>query len=375
MSTVSIKISDGTGDARLERKVLLAGVEPSRADALVGKSLYVSVTVILHSGSDMVEAERSGIPIVTSPYQIHFTKTSKFFKPGMPFDLMVFVTNPDGSPACNVPVVTQYSKGYSLTQADGVAKLIINTHKIYTSLPITTFLDCCNYVTQLRLGHSRSAHLGLALSDLGETEILDEDIISRSQFPQSWLWRMEELREPAKDGISTKTIHIFLKDSITTWEILAVSLSNTKGICVADPYEVTVMQDFFIDLRLPYSVVRNEQVEIRAVLYNYQDVGELKVKVNLLYNPAFCIQTTAKKPYQQILEIPAKSSVAVPFVIMPLKVGLHEVEVKAAVYNRFIMDGIKKTLKVVVSPWGHLQSLVLRERLLCPHAVNPGWRP
>lgn len=37
----------------------------------------------------MVEAERSGIPIVTSPYQIHFTKTPKFFKPAMPFDLMV----------------------------------------------------------------------------------------------------------------------------------------------------------------------------------------------------------------------------------------------------------------------------------------------
>ena len=46
---------------------------------------------------------------------------------------------------------------------------------------------------------------------------------------------------------------------------------------MADPYEVTVMQDFFIDLRLPYTVVRNEQVEIQAVLYNYQDVGELKV--------------------------------------------------------------------------------------------------
>lgn len=37
----------------------------------------------------MVQAERSGIPIVTSPYQIHFTKTPKYFKPGMPFDLMV----------------------------------------------------------------------------------------------------------------------------------------------------------------------------------------------------------------------------------------------------------------------------------------------
>ena len=38
------------------------------------------------------------------------------------------------------------------------------------------------------------------------------------------------------------------------------------------------MQDFFIDLRLPYSVVRNEQVEIRAVLYNYREAEDLKVR-------------------------------------------------------------------------------------------------
>ncbi|XP_046951331.1 complement C3-like [Lynx rufus] len=651
-----VQIDDGSGEARLERKVLLSGVEPSGADALVGKSLYVSVTVILHSGSDMVEAERSGIPIVTSPYQIHFTKTSKFFKPGMPFDLMVFVTNPDGSPARNVPVVTQYSKGSSFTQEDGVAKLIINTHKTFRSLPITVstrkdgipesrqtnrtmnaqpystmsnnylhisvprvelkpgedlnvnfhlridptttqenniryftylimnkgkllkverqtrepgqdmyvlpltitedfipsfrlvayytfinnkgqrevvadsvwvdvkdscvgklvvkggkmekkvyppgqlltikmegdrgsrvglvavdkgvfvlnrnrltqskiwnvvekadigctpgsgkdyagvftdaglafqtntnlqtpdrtdpecpkpdawrrrsvmltekrmdkagqypkelrkccehgmrenptkfscerragfiqheascvkaFLDCCN-----RIGSTHSA-LGLTRSDLDEDIIPEEEIISRSQFPESWLWRIEELREPEKDGISTKTMNIFLKDSITTWEILAVSLSNKKGICVADPYEVTVMQDFFIDLRLPYSAVRNEQVEIQAVLYNYQDSGELKARVTLIYNPAFCSLATAKKPYQQILNIPAKSSIAVPFLIVPLKVGLHNVEVKAAVDNRFLMDGVKKSLKVV--PEG-----IKVKKIVAVHTLDP----
>uniref|UniRef100_A0A8C9KJX1 Uncharacterized protein n=1 Tax=Panthera tigris altaica TaxID=74533 RepID=A0A8C9KJX1_PANTA len=633
-SLTRVQVNDGSGEARLERKVLLSGVEPSGADALVGKSLYVSVTVILHSGSDMVEAERSGIPIVTSPYQIHFTKTSKFFKPGMPFDLMVFVTNPDGSPARNVPVETQDSSARSLTQVDGVAKLIINTPNKPVPLPITVitrkdgilesrqatsrmlaqpykimgscsnylhlsvprvelkpgedlnvnihlridptttkqkdvyyytylvmnkgkllkvgrqkrelgqdvvalpltitedfipsfrlvvyytclnsngqrevvadsvwvdvkdscvgklvvkggrkeervhlpgqqmtlkiegdhgarvglvvvdkgvfvlnkknkltqskiwnvvekadigctagsgkdyagvftdaglafqtntnlqtpdrtatrrrrsvmlmekrmdkvgqypkqlrkccehgmrenpmkfscerrarfiqheascvkaFLDCCKYITQLRLNHTRSAHLGLARSEtLMLTCYHHQNLQPRSSWPVVSLWF----------GL---TMNIFLKDSITTWEILAVSLSNKKGICVADPYEVTVMQDFFIDLRLPYSVVRNEQVEIRAVLYNYQDVGELKVRVELLYNPAFCSLATAKKRYQQILKIPAKSSMAVPFVVVPLKVGLHEVEVKAAVYNRFIMDGVKKPLKVVVSPWG-----------------------
>ncbi|XP_049495714.1 complement C3 [Panthera uncia] len=49
-SLTRVQVNDGSGEARLERKVLLSGVEPSGADALVGKSLYVSVTVILHSG-------------------------------------------------------------------------------------------------------------------------------------------------------------------------------------------------------------------------------------------------------------------------------------------------------------------------------------
>lgn len=646
-SLTRVVLEDGTGEATLSRQVLLDGVHPSREDALVGRSLYVSVTVILNSGSDMVEAERTGIPIVTSPYQIHFTKTSRFFKPAMPFDLTVFVTNPDGSPARRVPVTTQDSLDVqSLTQDDGVVKLTVNTHKdrkplditvrtmkeglpaarqatnsmqalpynpmgnsnnflhlsvsraelkpgetlnvnfhlradpgldakiryytylimnkgkllkvgrqkrdagqnlVVLPLAITTdfipsfrlvayytmmgasgrevvadsvwvdvkdmcvgtlvvknakkegkphvpgqqmalriegnqgarvglvavdkgvfvlnkknkltqskiwdmvekvdigctpgsgkdyagvfkdaglafqtnkglqtehradtecpkpaarhrrsvqlmekrkdkagqyadkelrrccedgmrenpmrfpcqrraefilqgqacvaaFLDCCDHITKLRAELRRDDDLGLARSDLDEDIIPEEDIISRSQFPESWLWTIEELKEPEKNGISSKTLNVFLKDSITTWEILAVSLSNKKGICVADPYEVTVVQDFFIDLRLPYSVVRNEQVEIRAVLYNYHETRDLRVRVELLYNPAFCSMATAKKRHQQVFTISPTSSLAVPFVIVPLKIGLQEVEVKATVFEFLLTDGVKKTLRVV----------------------------
>ena len=60
--------------------------------------------------------------------------------------------------------------------------------------------------------------------------------------------------------------------------LLPSLLISWTGICVADPYEITVMKDFFIDLRVPYSVVRNEQVEIRAVLYNY---GNQDIRVSL----------------------------------------------------------------------------------------------
>lgn len=44
----------------LSRQVLLDGVQPSRPEALVGKSLYVSVTVILHSGEARPAADGGG---------------------------------------------------------------------------------------------------------------------------------------------------------------------------------------------------------------------------------------------------------------------------------------------------------------------------
>lgn len=38
---------------------------------------------------------------------------------------------------------------------------------------------------------------------------------------------------------------------------------------MAKPLEVIVKKDFFIELRLPYAAVRGEQLEVKAILYNY----------------------------------------------------------------------------------------------------------
>lgn len=46
-------------------------------------------------------------------------------------------------------------------------------------------------------------------------------------------------------------------------------LSHPSGICVAEPLEVIVRKEFFIDLRLPYSAVKGEQIEVKAILHNY----------------------------------------------------------------------------------------------------------
>ncbi|XP_008101944.1 A.superbus venom factor 1 [Anolis carolinensis] len=648
-----IPIQNGKGVAVLTKEMLQTRFR--NLHELLGHSLYISVTVMTESGSDMVVAERGGIKIVTSPYQILFTKTPKFFKPGMPYELMVFVTNPDGSPAARVPLVSEPIRVEATTQDDGTVKLILNTPadtqelritvktnqaglpnghqanktivatayqtqggsgnylhlavsatelKAGNNLPIsfnirsnnanilnqfinytyiiltkgrifkvgrqprsagqnlvtmplsitpnlipsfrivayyqvnngeivadsvwvdvkdtcmgtlvvkgeteadsqirqpgqamkikvegdpnariglvavdkavyvlnkknkisqskiwdtveksdigctagsgrnnvgvfedaglaletsnklstkqrsdlkclqvakkrrrrsltflesktgkaaqypdkklkkccedgmfenpmgyscekraeyiddqkeckTVFLECCNFIKNIRDQNQREKELQLARSDNEEFIMDEDDIVSRTEFPESWLWETKVLTEPPNNkGISSKTVSFYLKDSITTWEVLAVSISETKGICVADPYEIIVMKKFFIDLRLPYSVVRNEQVEVRAILYNYGEEN-IKVRVELIHNPAFCSASTAKRRYRQDITIRSQSSTAVPFVLVPLELGLHDIEVKGAVWNMMMSDGVKKKLRVV--PEGIRKSLV-----------------
>ncbi|XP_066064637.1 complement C3 [Chamaea fasciata] len=639
-----VAVQDGDADAVLSMAHLRERFP--NPQELVGHSLYVTVTVVTESGSDMVEAQRGGIQIVTSPYSIHFTRTPKYFKPGMPFDLTVYVTNPDQSPAPRVTVQADGFQGQVSTQQDGTARLVLNMPANKDSVPITVrtaqpglpaarqasrqmtaqayrsqansgnflhlavastelkpgdnlainfhlktndnkvrnsvpfftylimskgrilragrqpheagqslvtmvlpvtpelipsfrvvayyfvlpgeivadsvwvdvkdtcmgtlvvkgategdnrdhkpgtpmrlriegdhkahvglvavdkgvfvlskrnkltqtrvwdtveksdigctpgsgrdnvgvftdaglslatnvqvttpqrsevlcpqpakrkrrslalaeykgtkaaeysdklerrccedgmkenpmghsceqrsgyiqegdacvraFLDCCRYIKAKRDQLNMSPSTGLARSQ-EEDDLFssDDGIASRSLFPESWMWQVEQLNEPPNElGVSAKTLPVYLKDSITTWEVLAVSLSPSKGLCVADPYEITVMKEFFIDLRLPYSVVRNEQVEIRAILYNYW-LHDITVRVELVHNPDLCSPSTAKQRYQQVLRIKAESSRTVPFVIVPLKLGLLDVEVKAAVRNEYVGDGVKKKLRVV----------------------------
>ncbi|KAH1176024.1 hypothetical protein KIL84_020758 [Mauremys mutica] len=335
---VEFEIEDGEGEATLTRAMLQARF--ANLNELVGHSLYVSVTVLTESGSNMVEAERTGINIVTSPYQIHFTKTPKYFKPGMPFELMVYITNPDGSPAPRVPVQAEGFQSAGPTQGDGTAKLIINMPRDRQQVPVTVKTAHPNLPANRQASKSMVAeayqsqggsqnylHLAVTASELKPGDNLLVNFHLKSNNPavlnqiqyftyiilnKGKIIRVGRQARQAGQNLVTMSLPItpdlipsfrivayyqvgnseivadsvwldiqdtcmgtkmpfFLKDSITTWEVLAVSLSETKGICVADPYEIKVMKKFFIDLHLPYSVVRNEHVEIRAILYNYWD--------------------------------------------------------------------------------------------------------
>lgn len=58
-------------------------------------------------------------------------------------------------------------------------------------------------------------------------------------------------------------------------------LSPFEGICIDDTFKIIVQKDFFIDLKLPYSAVRGEQIEIKAILHNYL-LEEITVSPNII---------------------------------------------------------------------------------------------
>ncbi|KAK7165642.1 hypothetical protein R3I93_005648 [Phoxinus phoxinus] len=206
------------------------------------------------------------------------------------------------------------------------------------------FLQCCIKMKTHKNMKTEEEEMILARSDDDDDYYTDsDDIVSRTQFPESWLWEEIYLCEKCPAAVTDKVI--YMKDSITTWQILAVSLSPTLGICVAEPEEMIVIKPFFIDLKIPYSAVRGEQLEIKAIIHNYTPKNLKKVRVEFMETENVCSSASKKGKYRQIVNIDKDSSIAVSYVIIPMTLGHHDIEVKASIFE--FEDGVRKTLKVV----------------------------
>ncbi|DAA27965.1 TPA: hemolytic complement-like [Bos taurus] len=219
---------------------------------------------------------------------------------------------------------------------------------------ITAFLSCCQ-LSETLTREAREEQLLLGTTD--EDDDLDdfflEDEPVRSVFPESWFWKTITLPKTTQ-GISHYTTHVTMPDSITTWQFVAVSIKTGQGLCVSDPFELTVMKPFFVDLKLPFSVIRNEQVQIQAVLYNFLQQS-VKVRVEFPHKESLCSAAKPDAPSRRIVAVPPFSSKVVPFVLLPLEIGKVDVEVKAR--GSVVQDHVRKTLLVQVM--GTPQALAL----------------
>nr|XP_020024063.1 complement C4-A isoform X1 [Castor canadensis] len=214
------------------------------------------------------------------------------------------------------------------------------------------FLSCCQFAESLRKKIRAGGRVGLArvLEALQEEDLIDEDdILVRSFFPENWLWRVETVDR-------SQTLTLWLPDSLTTWEIHGVSLSKSKGLCVATPARLRVFREFHLHLRLPLSVHRFEQLELRPVLYNYLDKN-LTVSVHVSPVEGLCLAGGGGLA-QQVL-VPAGSARPVAFSVVPTAAAAVSLKVVARGSFEFAVgDAVSKVLQIEKEGAKHIEEMV-----------------
>jgi hypothetical protein len=160
----------------------------------------------------------------------------------------------------------------------------------------------------------------------------------REWFPETLLWKPEILT----DDQGHASLDIDLADSITTWRLTgsAVSADGRLGAMQAP---LRVFQPFFVDLNLPVSMTRNDEVSVPVVIYNYLDRSQT-VKLTLQRDDGdawFTLQGDA----EQSLELKPNEVRAMHYRLKVTKVGDHKLEVHALGSN--VGDAIRRLIEVV----------------------------
>ncbi|KFP63066.1 Complement C5, partial [Cariama cristata] len=207
---------------------------------------------------------------------------------------------------------------------------------------VSAFRDCCEFANRLREEEPNKL-LILARMHFEAVLELDEAEV-RSYFPESWLWEVHQV----SPRYQSKTLSVTLPDSLTTWEVQGVGISD-KGICVAAPLEMQVVKDIFLSIYVPYSVVRGEQIELKGSVYNHR-ASAIKFCVKIAAGNGICSfgdsVTTGSRLYDcSFKNLDGGSSSPITFRILPLELGLHTINFTLLTARN--SETVVKTLRVM----------------------------
>uniref|UniRef100_G1PW25 PZP alpha-2-macroglobulin like n=1 Tax=Myotis lucifugus TaxID=59463 RepID=G1PW25_MYOLU len=103
----------------------------------------------------------------------------------------------------------------------------------------------------------------------------------RSYFPETWIWELAMV-----DSSGVAEVGVTVPDTITEWKAGAFCLSNDTGLGFSLPTTLRAFQPFFVELTMPYSVIRGEAFTLKATVQNYLP-NCIRVSVQLQASTAF----------------------------------------------------------------------------------------
>uniref|UniRef100_A0A8B9ULV8 Alpha-2-macroglobulin n=1 Tax=Anas zonorhyncha TaxID=75864 RepID=A0A8B9ULV8_9AVES len=206
------------------------------------------------------------------------------------------------------------------------------------------------------------------------------DILKVSTSLSFLLAQARHLCSPFSEG--NAELDVTIPDTITEWKANAFCTSSDTGFGLSPTVSLRAFQPFFVELTLPYSVVRGEAFTLKATIFNYLTAC-IRVSVSLAKSTHFLAAPVEKEEESYCICLNERKTVA--WAVTPKSLGQVEFSVSAeALQNQqpcgnAIVEtpekGRKDTVirQLLVEVWGMLKkSMSETVALVLPENVVDG---
>ncbi|KFQ80117.1 Alpha-2-macroglobulin, partial [Phaethon lepturus] len=143
----------------------------------------------------------------------------------------------------------------------------------------------------------------------------------RKYFPETWIWSLVSISSEGNADID-----VTIPDTITEWKANAFCTSADTGFGLSPTVSLRAFQPFFVELTMPYSVVRGESFTLKATIFNYLTAC-IRVSVTLAQSTHFLATPVEKEEESLCLCENGRKTVA--WLVTPKSLGQVEFSASA----------------------------------------------
>ncbi|NXD41929.1 A2MG protein, partial [Copsychus sechellarum] len=180
----------------------------------------------------------------------------------------------------------------------------------------------------------------------------------RKYFPETWIWSLVPISSEGKADLE-----VTIPDTITEWKANAFCTSADTGFGLSPTASLRAFQPFFVELTMPYSVVRGESFTLKATVFNYLPAC-IRVSVALAPSTHFLATLVEKEEESHCLCENVRKTVA--WLVTPKSLG----QVEFSVTTEALQSQQPCGNHIVESPEKGRKDTVIRQLLVEPEGVE-----
>ncbi|NXV71411.1 A2MG protein, partial [Atlantisia rogersi] len=180
----------------------------------------------------------------------------------------------------------------------------------------------------------------------------------RKYFPETWIWSLVSV---SSEG--NAELDVTIPDTITEWKANTFCTSADTGFGLSPTVSLRAFQPFFVELTMPYSVVRGESFTLKATVFNYLSAC-IRVSVTLAQSAHFLASPVEKEEESYCLCENGRKTVA--WLVTPKSLG----QVEFSVSTEALQNQQPCGNAIVETPEKGRKDTVIRQLLVEPEGIE-----